>query len=260
MVERLKSTLLAALLVTLVMLLSSCFYLRLQQVKNQLARFDQYYEIKEGRRFSITAKEPVLLPDDVVRIMKTPPSRSRHNEPDLVFDYTLQKQYPAGDLEAKNYDITVTFVFENDKLANTLIDQRFFAVIPKQLFITIVKAFGNAKVDIGKRHISAWSADTGEIHIPDVNEIIQLLGKPYSRDGRVHTYKYLRKLPPQFEPNEPDLLDAFFTFDDKDNLIKCKSEFLGALMEVDFSPLYNYSEQQKSTSDDSEATQQGQQP
>jgi len=200
----------------------------------------------------------VLLSTDVVRIMKTPPSRRYYKDQNLLFDYTLQKQYPAAQTENGNYDVNVTYIFEADKLTEALIDQRFFAVIPKQIFVAIVKAFGNAKVDIAKRRISATSADAGEIHIPDANEVLQLLGKPYSQDGLVYTYKYLRKLLPEFEPNEPNLLDSVFTFDDKGNLIKCKSEFLGGPIDLDFSPLYNHSEQQKNASGDLESVQQEQ--
>ncbi|MFH1616579.1 MAG: hypothetical protein ABIG61_16030 [Planctomycetota bacterium] len=216
---------------------SGCFYLRLQQVKGQLARFEEYYEITEDEKIRIVAKEPVLLPDDVIRIMKQKPSAESNGVGGLFYDYTLEKQYPSQKDEADNYDINVRFIFTGDRFSECHIDKRFFAVIPKWMFIAILKAMGNAKIDIAKRSITggAGSADANEIHLPDVNEVQMLLGKPYAAEGNVYTYKYLKKNPEAASSDEKDYLPAVFTFDDGGSFLKCRSELLGGAMEMDFS-------------------------
>jgi hypothetical protein len=225
--------------------LSGCFYLRLQQVREQLACFEQYYEIEEGKYYSLIAKKPVLLSSDIIRLMRCPPSQIDGNEPNFVFDYILEKQYPPDINEIGNYSVKVTFLFENDKLVNTLIDRRFFDAISKKTFISVVKAFGNSKVDIGKQSVSAMTGKTDQINVPDANEILRLLGKPYSKDGQSYTYKYAWKLPENSQSKVLNKINTIFTFNDKGKMLKCRSDFFGSPVELDLSSLYKKDEKQK---------------
>jgi len=247
-VMKAKTALLVLLLAGICLTVSGCFYLRLQQVKCQLSRFDDYYQVREGERFSIVAKKPVLLSADVIRIMETAPSRTRIKDQRLSFDYTLEKQYPPGQTEPNNYDITTTFRFDADKLSEVLIDRRFFATMPKWMFIALVKAFGNSQVDLRNRRLSAsHHSESPDTHVPDVNEVLLLLGKPYAEDGNTFTYKYRRVTPQSAEGRSRDCLSAVFTFDGQGRLAKCRSEFLGGPVELDFTPLLRLQEQLSAT-------------
>jgi hypothetical protein len=239
-----KTALLIILLAVVCLTVSGCFYLRLQQVKAQLSRFDDYYQISEGERFSIAAKEPVLLSADVIRIMETAPSRTNIKDQRLSFDYTLEKQSQPGQSEPNNYDITTTFHFDADKLSEVLIDRRFFVTMPKWMFIAMVKAFGNSQVDLHNRRLSAsYHSESPDMHIPDVNEVLMLLGKPYAQESNTLTYKYKRVTQQPTEGQKDKSLSAVFTFDGQGRLIKCHSEFLGGPMELDFTPLLRFQEQ-----------------
>ncbi|MBN2456256.1 MAG: hypothetical protein JXB29_06960 [Sedimentisphaerales bacterium] len=219
------------------LMVSGCFYLRLQKVQGQLSEFDEYFEIKEDEKFCIIAKEPVLFPGDVVRIMNQKPSTEASGSDRLFYDYVLEKQYPGEKNEAGNYDISVRFVFIKDKLTESYIDKRFFTVIPKAMVLAILKAMGNAKVDIGKRRIYGGYGVAGEVHLPDANEVQMLLGSSYLREGNVCTYKYLRRSQQVTSVEKKDYLPAVFTFDDDGNFVKCRSEFLGGPIDIDFSLL-----------------------
>ncbi|MFA5554024.1 MAG: hypothetical protein WCZ89_08420 [Phycisphaerae bacterium] len=226
------------LLLTSVLFLSGCFYLRLHHVQKQLGNFEHYYEIQEGEFLSFIAKEPILFSADVVRLMRCPPSLIDGNEPNFVFYYTLEKKYPKNVSEPENYSVTIAFVFEDDKLAKTLIDQRLFAAIPKKTFIDIVKAFGTAKVDTRSQSVSATAGSkAAQLQLPDSNEVLRLLGQPYSVEGRNYTYKYMWKLP-EGSKTSPNVIEAVFTFNEKDKLLKCSSNILGSPMGLDFSSLY----------------------
>jgi len=230
---KIKRVSLSVLLIACVLLLSGCFYLRLNKVKGQIAEFDRYFEIKEGKVFSLVAKEPVLYSEDIVRIMKTQPS-GQHKEGEILFyDYVLEKQYPSEKNEAGDYDIRVRFVFTENKLGETRIDKRFFTILPRNIFIAILKAFGSAKVDRKNRRVSGGHGVAGEIHLPDANEVQLLLGKPYTKEDFVYTYKYLRKTPEISSENDNAYLPAVFTFDKHGKFLKCRSEFLGGPFELD---------------------------
>ena len=239
-----KTALLIILLAVVGLTASGCFYLRLQQVKAQLSRFDDYYKISEGEQFSITAREPVLLSADVIRIMDMPPSETYLKDQNLFFDYILEKQYPPDQSEPNNYDITITFNFLEDKLSEVLIDRKFFATIPEWMFINIVKSFADAQVDLQKRALTAsYHSESPDVHIPDVNEVLTLLGKPYTQDGNAFTYKYKRLTPQPAGGQKDNSLSAVFTFDKQGRLIKCRSEIIGGHMELDFAPLLKLQEQ-----------------
>jgi len=234
-----KKVLIWAGLLCSFMFLSGCFYLRLQRVKGQLAEFETYFEIKKGEKFSIIAKEPVLFSADLVRIMKTEPVfKSQVGDTnEFYYDYIFEKLYPAAKDEGDNYDITFRLMFTEDKLSEARIDKKFFAVIPEAVFVSIIKALGKSAVDRKHRRISMSGEAIGaeEIHVPDVNEVVLLLGRPYAKDGLVYSYKYARKRPDSVSVSEKDCLPVVFTFNKEGKFLKCKSELLGGVLEADFS-------------------------
>ncbi len=229
---KIRVVLLVLLLGLCCVALVGCFYMRLASVKTQLADFDENFEIREGEKFGIIAKHPVLLSADVVRIMKCSPSTISTQQEKLLYEYILEKQYPDQKNETADYDVTAGFVFVDDKLSEVQVDKRFFAVIPKDIFVSIVKAFGNARVDMQARRASA-SAQIERLHLPDANEVLMLLGEPYSKDGRVWRYKYKRKKDDADDKEKVDY-PAEITFTDDGRMLKCRSEFLGSPAEFDF--------------------------
>ena len=230
---RFRGALLALLLGVCCMTVAGCFYTRLADVKGQLADFDENFEIHEGEKFRIIAKNPVLFSADVVRIMKSRPSTISTQQGKLLYEYILEKQYPDQKNETADYNIIAGFVFIDDKLSEVDIDKKFFAVFPKDIFISIVKAFGSAEVDIQTRRVSA-SARTEKLNLPDANEVLLLLGEPYSKDGPIWSYKYIRKKGDNTNDREKVDYPVEFTFTDDGRMLKCRSEFLGSPAEFDF--------------------------
>jgi len=228
---KLKKAILWILLICCCCVISGCLYLRLYEVKNQLANFDKYFDIREGERFLITAKKPVLLNTDIVKIFKGKPSSEKVNDEKLFYDYTFIKQYAGDKDEIANYDITFTLVCVDKKLTECYIDKRYFAIVPKDIAIEILKLMGGAKVDTKKRTVSGSSSGSSseQSHLPDVNEVKLLLGKPYSIEGNIYTYKYVRKSSEILKPEEIEILPVVLTFDDKGNLQKCHSKILGSI-------------------------------
>jgi hypothetical protein len=94
-------------------------------------------------------------------------------------------------------------------------------------------------------------SESSDIHIPDVNEVLLLLGKPYAQDSNTFTYKYKRLTPQPAGDQKDNSLSAVFTFDEQGRLIKCRSEILGGHMELDFTQLLRLQEQASATDSNS---------
>ncbi|HBG78290.1 MAG TPA: hypothetical protein DDW84_05510 [Phycisphaerales bacterium] len=233
--------------------ISGCYYLRLQETKNQLANFDKYYIIEDSNQFSISAKKPTLCPDDVIRIFKSEPAAKEQTTTEMYYDYILEKQYQAEKNEQGDYNIKLRFVFVKDKLNKLLIDERLFAIIPKNAVIALAKALGSAKVDMQKRSFSL-TANAGHIHLPDADEVVASLGKPsWQKDNR-YVYNYLRNSPNAKNASK-NIQPADFVFDKDGNCVRCRSRAFGIPFEMDIEkPLPS----DANTSADAEACSDGQ--
>jgi hypothetical protein len=204
---------------------SGCFYLRMREVKNQLANFDKYYIVEDSKQLSISAKTPVLYPEDIVRIMRSEPTAKEQTKSRLHYDYILEKQYQAGKDEQGNYNIKMRFSFAGGKLNKVVIDKSFFAIIPKNVFIALLKSFGSAKIDVINRRASI-SPKIDELYLPDKNEVVALLGRPYRQKDDIYVYNYLRENP---NTKNNKLLPAEFFYNKAGNCIKCHSKVLGEI-------------------------------
>jgi hypothetical protein len=199
---------------------SGCYYLRLQETKNQLANFDKYYILEDDGHLSISAKRPILYPEDVVRILNSEPTAKEQTKSELYYDYILEKQYQSAKNEQGEYSIKLR-----------LIDERLFAIIPKNVVIALARSFGSAKIDVKNRRFSL-NINVDQVHLPDVNEVVASLGRPsWQKDNR-YVYNYLRKsLNAKNTKNK--LIPAEFVFNKDGNCIKCRSRVFGIPFEKD---------------------------
>ena len=70
--------------------LSGCFYTRLMQLKGQLAKYDKNFKTGGTDEFSITALNPVLLQDDLLKLEMIPTEKIGGS-----WQYVFIKQYAA---------------------------------------------------------------------------------------------------------------------------------------------------------------------
>lgn len=204
---------------------SGCFYLRMREVKSQLANFNKYYIVEDSKHLSISAKTPVLYPEDIVRIMHSEPTVKEQTTNELYYDYVLEKQYQTEKNEQGDYNIKLRFVFTKGKLNKILIGERLFAIIPKNVFMALLKSFGSAKIDI-KNRCASISPKIDELYLPDKNEVVALLGRPYRQKDNIYVYNYLRKSP---NMGNDKFLPAEFFYNKAGDCIKCHSKVLGEI-------------------------------
>ncbi len=238
--------------------LSGCVYLRLNQVKRQLAQFDEYFELVENDDFYLIFKKPVLYSRDIAWMMKSVPSSQEKQDQNLTYNYILEKQYSSEKDKTGNYDLTIKFIFTDDRLSKVMLEKRIFVIFPKTFFIELLRTLGGATVDKRQRKVS-WQFEhklEKEPHIPDINEVQRLLGSPYSQKDNIYTYKYLPKKPPSADNEQEKYYIADFTFDkESGKMLKGSSDLYGSKIELSFVAIPANEPKSPTSSEDTNDTQ-----
>jgi hypothetical protein len=189
-VSRLRRFVFATAIVATALLLSGCVYLRLLQVKRQMAAFDQNFAVSTDVGVQITCRNPVLLTDDI-RWLGLAPESTRGIGSAEEWRVRWVKQLPSTVHEAGEFDIVLELVFSRDKLARVSIPERYFAVMSKNLLLDLLRSLGGAAVDKDRRAIEAKLASAR----PDLPGIEKLLGHPSSETTEhgetVYRYRYV---------------------------------------------------------------------
>ena len=144
----------ALALVLLVPLFGGCVYLRLLQLKNQLADFDRHFSLDDSAGLKLGFKSPVLLDDDMSFLgMKT----TLREKSGVAERWTLRwRKTPAsGDPRDAIYEQSVDFGFVRGRMTTVLLPERFFVFFPKNVLVAGLRAMGRARVDREKRAATA---------------------------------------------------------------------------------------------------------
>lgn len=185
-----KRLFVAGLLISALFMLGGCVYLRLLELKRQIAAFDRNFAVQTDDGVKIACRNPVLLADDV-RWIGLAPEKTRRIGTAEEWQVRWVKQLPPSVHEAGAFDIVVELVFANSKLARVSIPERYFAVMPKTLLLDLLRSLGGAKVDRTGRSVEAQLASAR----PDLPGIQKLLGRPTSESVQgtqtVYRYRYV---------------------------------------------------------------------
>ncbi len=179
------------------LLLGGCIYLRLLELKRQLADFDRYFDVNLRQGVTIVCRKPVLLDEDLAFFKLVPESRQRAGNVERLH-FRWIKAYQAPGEDPRNYEVAVDFLFVDHKLARVLLPERLFVFVPKHFFLTIVKAFGHAQIDRTRRTASASVHEDFAPGVipppPSDTELTAMLGAPESKtetaEGPVWNYRY----------------------------------------------------------------------
>ena len=178
-------------------LLGGCIYLRLLELRRQLANFDRYFETDLRSGVKITCKKPVLLDADMAFFKLAPESRTRVGVAER-WQFRWVKVSPSPGEDPRDYDVAVDFIFVDHKLTRVILPERLFVFVPKQFFLTIVRAFGHAEIDQQKGTAStSVNEEFGPDKIPPQlthADLTAMLGGPMAiketADGVIWHYQY----------------------------------------------------------------------
>lgn len=132
--------------------LGGCVYLRLLELKRQLAEFDKHFTLQTTDGVRLNFLDPVLLSDDV-RWFGFAPETTRKLGHAEQWRVRWVKQLPPGAREAATYDVVLDLNFVDDKLTRLAISDGYFVFMPKQIFTAAIRSLGGAKVDRQKRTV-----------------------------------------------------------------------------------------------------------
>jgi len=177
--RRLPSRLwLACTVACLALLLGGCVYLRLLELKKQLGKFDQFFALQTADGVGIVCQEPVLTTGDVRWIGLLPEQTKKLGRAEQ-WQVRWMKQLPLGIAEPGQFDIVIDLGFADNRLTRVTIPERYFAVMPKDFLIGVIKSLGRGQVDKSQKTVEAAVSVTEVAAArPKLPSIDKLLGRP----------------------------------------------------------------------------------
>ncbi|ATC65454.1 hypothetical protein CMV30_16710 [Nibricoccus aquaticus] len=196
------------------LLLSGCVYLRLLDLKRQFARFDTHFKADTSDGVRIECLKPILLPDDV-RWLGVFPETVTTDGVSEKWRVRWVKDAPPGEPETAVYDVELETRFIDDRLAYVGIPERYFAFFPKELFVSLLRSTGGARIDKSSRSAEVDNTPdpaAAEIKPPTIDSIGGMLGRPNERTTRdgleIFRYRY-RAMTPEKKAKPIEMTFAF---------------------------------------------------
>jgi hypothetical protein len=201
-------------LIAATLLLTGCVYLRLLEVKRQLGAFDRFFALETTDGIRLSCLTPVLLTGDFRWLGITPETTKRLGESEQ-WQIRWVKEVPAGTKENVVRDVEIELLFTQDKLIRVHIPEGYFALIPKEFLIGLLRGLGSANIDKLSRDAAVSFGSTKDMRVAQVTatSLAMLLGKPSEEktEGGRTTLRY------RYVPTPPGakngVFDLAFVFD-----------------------------------------------
>jgi len=216
--------------------LSGCVYIRLLQVKRQLAEAELHVRLATQDGLTLTFSHPVLLPEDILFLARRRPSRMQEIGSKTRWIYSFVKKERNGGQNANRFDVPVDLSFFKGKLCQARLPERFGRVLTSAYLLRSIKAVGHASVDVSPRrvrgHAPSEDSNRAGTRLPSRRDILELFGPPYREhlspgDRQIH-YRY-SLLPGEDDPEEKaSRARLVFHFRRPDGrLLRVKARFAG---------------------------------
>jgi hypothetical protein len=193
--------------------LSGCVYLRLLDLKKQLAGFDTHFRADTSDGVRIECLKPILFADDVRWLGIYPETIITDGEREN-WRVRWLKEPPPGTREDAVYDVELAARFTKERLSFVSIPERYFAFFPKELFVGLLRSTGAARIDRGSRSADVDNEPhAGGITPPTIDSIAGMLGRPNERlrrDG-LDVFRYRYRAVTSEKKTKP--IEVTFSFD-----------------------------------------------
>jgi hypothetical protein len=201
----------APVLAVLCLLLGGCVYLRLWELKHQLADFDHYFTVDETDGLTFTMQKPVLLTDDMAFFGLAPESTEQLGAA-LRWHLRWIKDYAAPGEHPTDYEVEADFTFVDGKMARVHLPERIFSFVQKSFVLQALRSLGHASVD-KSNHSARTTLDTPGLAPLTRTDLLHFLGTPLDtrrEDGHLLLhYRYTGVCASQ----APGKIDFNFTLD-----------------------------------------------
>lgn len=242
MMKPMKRLIPLVLVLTLAFGLTGCVYLRLLEVKNQLAGFDKHFHVSiSDNHFILNLLHPVLLSEDWIYLTKLRPSRigSTPEGYQWFIDFVIDGTSSKG---RARKTIVFAMTFNNEgKLTDFDFSPLFLEMAPPAFLEASMRSLGRGKVDQDKRQLRVDPEDLPKFAVrpPSRKKILEVLGPPHEQfpKGGLKVFKYRFKA--ATSPVEPGYEDRRFAetklyFDPKDELARLSGRFAGLKLAIDY--------------------------
>lgn len=223
--------------------LAGCVWLRLLEIKGQLADFDEHMRVRVAdRHFIVNLLHPVLTSEDFVYLTKLNPSRTE-NLPEGYRWFLDFRMDPAASKEqaAKTVSFAMTFTPEH-KLSAFDFSPLFLEMAPAVFLEASIRSLGQGKVDQGKKQMKVDPEDLPKLtaKLPNRKDILAVLGPPtdqFPHEGLlVLQYKFkaeAKPVEPEYEKRREAEAKLFFD-PAKDELVRLAGRFAGLKLSIDY--------------------------
>lgn len=223
--------------------LVGCVWLRLLEVKNQLADFDSHVRVEVAdRHFILHLLHPVVTREDFIYLTKLRPSRSealpqgRRDFLDFRIDPAATKRQAAK---------TISFALgytPDQKLMAFDFSPLFLEMAPPAFLEASIRALGSGKVDQGRKQLKVDPEQLPKLaaQLPHRQDILNVMGPPaedFPHEGlRILLYRFKAEA----EPVEPEYekrreAEAKLFFDPvTDELVRLSGKFAGLKLAIDY--------------------------
>ena len=231
------------LMITIFFGLSGCVYLRLLRLKKQFQQFERYVLIDNTYGLSMTFKEPILLEQDIVWLLKGKPAIKARSGRDSLFKYDFKKTYPDELLlETDLAQIALFFFFQDGKLYRVRFPKAFSRYIEPELLTGSLRSVGSGTVDKQQKSISATfptNQHTTTRIIPSRSEVEHILGTPYrlieTPSATRLLYQYDIQIRSQQHQTTFPIVRLWLSFSSVDDkIISAKASFNGMVTSMNF--------------------------
>lgn len=193
-------------------------------VKDQLNDFENNFDLNDERGLTLVFKNPELLSDDVIWLMKGSPGSVEPIEQGDLWTYVFVKQHLTSQEEGDTYDIPILMVMDDDKLTEITFPERFLQNLSIPLLKKMLASMGNADVSKFKRSARSQYEGDDKSEIPTSDNVMETLGAPYEieegdENSKLSYLYYLQDT--QGNANSDNLnLELWFVADNEDKSLK----------------------------------------
>lgn len=223
-----------------------CVFWRLNQFRQQLGQFPEYFLVEEGEAATlITAQQPVLRPDDLGWLTGLAADPRVGPVGETIEAYHYIKQYLDADQnEAGAYDLLFELRYNaDDRLEGIGVEAPFASLLTMDNFNEVFQPMKHS-TDERRQQTTGWSWDDHRVTIPDRTDIKHFFGIPYTveneSDTVAYTYVYLLdEAAPQWNPTPGDV-HLRFVFSPEDERVIFTEAYKGRIfLRVDLRPERN---------------------
>lgn len=209
-------------------LLTGCVFIRLVRLKSQLADFSEHLMIEDHGGPTVTFKDPILRPGDLVWLFGLYPSVTTNNTHGYVFRKVRKGD---GDGSAED-DIALTFRYKNNRLKSATMPVRFAPFITEDHFREIFSPLKNLPDVAAKGEQTEWNWRNVKVGLPNRASLLRYLGAPTRESngsqGVLMQYQYRLDAPREQHETLP-ALDLTFCLPDENAHVSSSEARLGRL-------------------------------